>query len=82
MLVLSRHAGETILIGDTIVVAVAEIQGDRIKLAIKAPQEIQILRGELRQSSQPPSETQPAPSPQILELPPPEQETPPQIQAG
>lgn len=47
MLALTRKPGERIVIGDHIVVTVVEIKGDNIKLAIHAPKEIKIYRGEL-----------------------------------
>jgi len=47
MLVLSRKLGETIVIGDDIVVRVASVQGNRVKLAIEAPQSRRIMRGEI-----------------------------------
>ena len=48
MLVLSRTAGERILIGDEIVVELVEVRGDRVKIGITAPREIQIDRSEVR----------------------------------
>lgn len=50
MLVLTRHVDESIAIGDSIVVTVLAIEGDRIKLGISAPREIQILRQEVFQA--------------------------------
>lgn len=47
MLVLSRKKGETILIGDDIELSILEIIGDTVKIGIKAPSEIGILRKEL-----------------------------------
>jgi carbon storage regulator len=51
MLVLSRKLGEAIHIGDKIKITVMRIQGSRIRIAIDAPAEIRILRGELDQWS-------------------------------
>ncbi len=48
MLVLSRRVGEKILIGDDIEVAVAEVRGNVVRLAIAAPPEVRIDREELR----------------------------------
>lgn len=48
MLVLSRLLGETITIGDDVTVTVVEIQGNRVKLAIAAPQDKTVLREELQ----------------------------------
>jgi len=47
MLVLSRKVGEEIAIGDGIKVVVRRISKGRVSLAIQAPQEIPVLRGEL-----------------------------------
>jgi len=47
MLALTRKIGERIVIGDNIVVTVVSIKGDSIRLAIEAPKEIKIYRGEI-----------------------------------
>ena len=47
MLVLTRKVGETILIGDDIVITVVNIGNSRMKLAIDAPAGHRILRSEL-----------------------------------
>ena len=52
MLILSRKAGEKLVIGDNIVVEVVRIQGNRITLGIAAPSNVKILRSELEQHAQ------------------------------
>jgi carbon storage regulator len=47
MLVLSRKVAEVIHIGENIEIVVVQISGNRVKLAISAPLEIPVLRGEL-----------------------------------
>lgn len=47
MLVLSRKAGEDIIIGDNIVIKVIRIDGKKVRLGLEAPEDIKILRGEL-----------------------------------
>ena len=47
MLVLARRKEESILIGDDIIITVLAIEGEKVKLGIKAPNEIRILRQEL-----------------------------------
>ena len=47
MLVLTRKAGESIVIGSEIRVTILEIQGRQIRLGIEAPSEISIHRGEV-----------------------------------
>lgn len=45
-LILSRRKGEALRIGD-IVVTVRELKGNRVSIAITAPPETKVLRGEL-----------------------------------
>mgnify|MGYP001221516801 CR=1 FL=1 len=47
MLVLNRGVDEKINIGDSIVVTILGIDGDRVKIGIQAPQDVKILRGEI-----------------------------------
>ncbi|WP_094603822.1 Translational regulator CsrA [Sporomusa silvacetica DSM 10669] len=47
MLALTRKAGERIVIDDNIVITIVDIKGENIRLAIEAPREIKIYRGEL-----------------------------------
>ena len=47
MLVLSRHKGETIMIGDDIEVSIVDIRGNKIRLGVDAPKEIPVHRREV-----------------------------------
>jgi len=47
MLILSRRPGESLTIGDNIVVTVVSINGNQIRLGIEAPREIRVLRDEI-----------------------------------
>ncbi len=47
MLLLTRRDGETIHIGDDIEVTVLGVKGNQIKIGIKAPEDIAILREEV-----------------------------------
>ncbi|MEQ8785906.1 MAG: carbon storage regulator [Pirellulaceae bacterium] len=47
MLVLSRKRDESIVIGDNITIKVVEVKGNRIRLAISAPRDVPVRRGEL-----------------------------------
>lgn len=51
MLVLSRKAGEQILIGDDITIEVRRVSGNRVAIAVQAPREKRILRGELKEAA-------------------------------
>lgn len=48
MLVLSRKVGETIWVGDDIELVITEVKGEYVKVGIRAPRTIDIIRGELR----------------------------------
>ncbi len=47
MLVLSRKIGERIFVGQDICIEVRRVSGNRVTLAVNAPPEVKILRGEL-----------------------------------
>jgi len=49
MLVLSRRPEQSVRLGDDIVITVLGIDGDRVKLGIRAPRELVVLRQELFQ---------------------------------
>lgn len=51
MLVLSRRAGEKIVISKDIEIAVTHIQNGRVRIGIAAPQDVNIRRAELLDSS-------------------------------
>lgn len=44
MLVLSRKAGEKIIIGNTVTVTILSVFGNRLRIGIDAPKQIQIRR--------------------------------------
>ena len=61
MLVLSRKESEKIMLGDSIVVTIVRVSGDRVRIGIEAPSDVLILRKELEpgeQNSENKSETQ------------------------
>ena len=47
MLVLSRKEGEKIRLGDDILITVVKISSDKVRLGIKAPSNVLVLRDEL-----------------------------------
>jgi carbon storage regulator len=47
MLVLTRKLGEQILVGKDITITVLAIQGNRIRLGVKAPEGVPVVRTEL-----------------------------------
>lgn len=51
MLVLSRKNGERIHIGDDIFIEVRRVAGSRVTLAVNAPRDLRVLRGELLEAA-------------------------------
>ena len=47
MLILTRSPGQTLIIGDDIIVEVLAVHGRQIRLGITAPEAIAVLRSEL-----------------------------------
>ena len=47
MLVLSRRANESIVIGDDIVVTVLDVRGDQVRIGISAPRHLAVHREEV-----------------------------------
>jgi carbon storage regulator CsrA len=52
MLVLSRKIGEKIHVGKDITIEVRRVAGNRVTIAVEAPREVRILRGELKESAE------------------------------
>lgn len=47
MLILSRRPGESIVIGNDVVVTVLEVRGDQIRVGVDAPRHVQVHREEV-----------------------------------
>ena len=47
MLILTRRPGETIKIGDDIEVTVLHIKGNQVRIGLKAPRDVRIVREEI-----------------------------------
>jgi carbon storage regulator len=52
MLVLTRRAGESIVIGDEVRVVVLDVRGDTVRLGIEAPRNVQVHRAEVYAEAQ------------------------------
>jgi len=48
MLVMSRHAGETILIGDEIEIVITHIGRSRVRVGIRAPRNVPVVAKEVK----------------------------------
>lgn len=47
MLILSRRVGETLMIGDDIEVMVLGVQGNQVRIGVKAPRDVPVHREEI-----------------------------------
>lgn len=47
MLILGRRVGETLHIGDDVVVTIQRIEGGRVTVGVSAPRDVIVLRGEV-----------------------------------
>lgn len=47
MLVLTRRAKQSVMIGDDVVVTVLEVRGDQVRLGIEAPRSVAVHREEV-----------------------------------
>ena len=66
MLVLSRKTGERIHIGNNITIEIRRVAGNRVTIALDAPRNVRILRGELEQADREfrsPAANEPGPEP-------------------
>ena len=52
MLILTRKAGESLNIGDDVIVAVLGIHGDQVKIGIDAPRDVAVDREEIHKKKQ------------------------------
>ena len=47
MLILTRRAGENLVVGDDIVISVIEIRGDAVRIGVQAPRSLSVHREEV-----------------------------------
>lgn len=52
MLILTRRIGESLMVGDDVVVTVLGVQGNQVKVGVSAPKEIAVHREEIYQKIQ------------------------------
>ncbi|GAA1599028.1 carbon storage regulator CsrA [Actinoplanes couchii] len=66
MLVLTRRSGESVMIGDDVVITVLEARGDVIRLGIQAPREVQVHREEVYRELQEANRSAASPTPDAV----------------
>ncbi|MBE6900968.1 MAG: carbon storage regulator CsrA [Ruminococcaceae bacterium] len=52
MLVVTRKQDESLIISDDIEITILEVAKDKVKIGIKAPKEVKIIRSELKDAKQ------------------------------
>ena len=66
MLVLSRRLGESVVIGDDVVVTVLEVRGDVVRIGVDAPRSVQVRRQELLEELEQTNKSAASPSPDAV----------------
>jgi carbon storage regulator len=71
MLILTRRVGETIVIGDDVIITVLGIKGNQVRIGINAPKDVSVHREEIYQRIQQEKNTTPvatasAPAPVLI----------------
>lgn len=47
MLILSRTIGETLRVGEEVIVQIVEVRGDAVRIGIEAPPNVKVMREEI-----------------------------------
>lgn len=67
MLVLTRKANQSIMIGSDIVVTVLEVHGEQVRIGIRAPRSVTVHREELYHAIQQANKAAASPTPAALQ---------------
>lgn len=50
MLILTRKAGQNLVIGDNIIIKILDVKGDAVKIGIEAPKDVAVNRQEIHEA--------------------------------
>ena len=67
MLILTRRVGESVVIGDDIVVTVVEVRGDSVRIGIQAPRSVDVHREEVYEELRRTNESAASPAPDAID---------------
>jgi carbon storage regulator len=67
VLVLTRRTGESVMVGDDVVITVLEVRGDVIRLGVQAPRSVQVHREEVYRELQRANREAASPSPSAVQ---------------
>lgn len=67
MLILTRRVGESVVIGDEIVLTVVEVRGDSVRLGIEAPRSVDVHREEVYRELQAANKRAASPADEAIE---------------
>ena len=67
MLILTRRVGESIVIGDDIVVTVVEVRGDSVRIGVRAPRSVDVHREEVYHELRRANQQAASPEPEVVE---------------
>jgi carbon storage regulator len=67
VLILTRRAGESVVIGDDIVITIVEVRGDSVRLGIDAPRSVDVHREEVYQELRRANEQAASPDPSAVD---------------
>lgn len=67
VLVLTRHANQSIMIGHDVIVTVLEVRGDQVRLGIRAPRHVDVHREEVFAALKKANQSAASPTPEAIQ---------------
>ena len=67
MLILTRRSGESVMVGDDVVITVFEVRGDSVRIGIQAPRSVAVHREEVYKELQAANQQAASPDEDVLQ---------------